>query len=161
VAAIKCFFVYLISFKTSPNISKSFDGKLGKEGFKRFIFLLNCYIYSFFALLRFPFFPSSFCYPCCPPMHRAARFRHKDRQLRHLPNTVLFIYIYTLKPQYNKPFYNKIPAIKNLISSPSVVNSKVKIPSNNKIPAIKNKIFGPFRSVIQRFPCIYIDYNPF
>jgi nitrate reductase beta subunit len=31
----------------------------------------------------------------------------------------------TLKPQYNNPFYNKIPAIKNLISNPSVVHSIV------------------------------------
>ena len=61
---------------------------------------------------------------------------------------------YTLKPQYNDPFYNKIPAIKNLISSPFVVNSIAKSPSNNKIPDIKNKIFGPFRFVILRFPCI-------
>jgi hypothetical protein len=60
---------------------------------------------------------------------------------------------YTLKPQYNNPFNNKIPAIKNLISSPSVVNSIVKSPSNNKISAIKNKIFGPFKFVILRFPC--------
>jgi hypothetical protein len=38
----------------------------------------------------------------------------------------------TLKPQYNDPFYNKIPAIKNLISSPSVVNSIVKAPAITK-----------------------------
>jgi hypothetical protein len=62
----------------------------------------------------------------------------------------------TLKPQYNGPLYNKIPAIKNLISSPSVVNLIVKRPSNNKIPALKNKIFGPFRIVILRFPCSHL-----
>jgi hypothetical protein len=61
--------------------------------------------------------------------------------------------VYTLKPQYNDPFNNKIPAIKNSVSGPSVVNFIVKGPSNNKIPAIKNKIFGPFRFVILRFPC--------
>jgi hypothetical protein len=64
---------------------------------------------------------------------------------------------HTLKPQYNDPFYNKIPAKKNLISSPSVVNSIVKSPTNNKIPAIKYKIFGPFRFVILRYPCITIS----
>jgi hypothetical protein len=40
----------------------------------------------------------------------------------------------TLKPLYNVPFNNKIPAIKNLISSPSVVNSIVRSPMNNEIP---------------------------
>jgi hypothetical protein len=59
----------------------------------------------------------------------------------------------TLKPRYNNPFYNKILAIKNLISSPSVVNLRVQIPCNNKIPAIKNKTSGPFRFVIPRFLC--------
>ena len=43
----------------------------------------------------------------------------------------------TLKPRYNDPFYYKIPAIKNLISRPSVVQFSC----NKKIPAIKNKTF--------------------
>ena len=60
----------------------------------------------------------------------------------------------TLKPQYNDPFNNKIPAIKNLILSPSVVNFIVKRPSNNKIRVIKDKIFGPFRFVKPRFAFI-------
>jgi hypothetical protein len=63
------------------------------------------------------------------------------------------VFACTLKPQYNDPFNNKVPAIKNLIVNPFVVNSIVKSPSTNKIPAIKNKIFGPFRFVILRFPC--------
>jgi hypothetical protein len=63
----------------------------------------------------------------------------------------------TLKPEYNDPFNNKISAIKNIISSPSVVNSIVKIPSNNEIPAVKNKVFGPFRFIILRFPCMTSD----
>jgi hypothetical protein len=40
--------------------------------------------------------------------------------------------ITTLEPRYNYPFNYKILAIKNLISSPSVVDCLVKIPSNNK-----------------------------
>jgi hypothetical protein len=60
---------------------------------------------------------------------------------------------YTPKPQYNDPFNNKFPAIKNLVPGTSVVNFIVKSPSNNEISAIKNKIFGPFRFVILRFPC--------
>jgi len=64
------------------------------------------------------------------------------------------LYHTTLKPRYNDPFYNKILSIKNLISSPSVVNLIVQIPCNNKIPAIKNKTFGLFRFVIPSFFCI-------
>jgi hypothetical protein len=37
------------------------------------------------------------------------------------------LYIYTLKPRYNDPFNNKIPAIKELICSPSVVNSMIPV----------------------------------
>jgi hypothetical protein len=58
------------------------------------------------------------------------------------------LFRFTLKPWYNDPLNNKIPAIKNMISSPSI-----KKPTNNKTPAIKNKIFGPFRYVKPRFPC--------
>jgi hypothetical protein len=66
----------------------------------------------------------------------------------------------TLKPQYDDPFNNKILAIKNLISNPSVINIIVKSPSNNKAPAIKNKIFGPFRFVKPRFPCSVLVRQP-
>jgi hypothetical protein len=69
------------------------------------------------------------------------------------------IIIDTLKPRYNDPFNNEIPAIKNLILSPSVVNFIVKSPCNNKTPTIKNKIFGPFRFVILRFLCIWIQHK--
>jgi hypothetical protein len=58
-----------------------------------------------------------------------------------------------LKFWYNDPFNNEIPAIKNLILNPFVVNFIVKSHCNNKTPAIKNKIFGPFRFVIPRFLC--------
>jgi hypothetical protein len=61
--------------------------------------------------------------------------------------------LYTLKPRYNDPFNKKILAIKNLISSSSVVNFIVKSPCNNKTPAIKNKFIDPFRFVIPRFLC--------
>jgi hypothetical protein len=61
---------------------------------------------------------------------------------------------HTQEPRYNDPLNNKIPAIKDIISSPSVVNSIIRIPTNNKTPAINNKIFGPFRFVKPRFPCI-------
>jgi hypothetical protein len=44
----------------------------------------------------------------------------------------------------------KIPAIKNLIFSPFVVNFIVKIPCNNKTPVIKNKIIG---FIVPRFLC--------
>jgi hypothetical protein len=57
----------------------------------------------------------------------------------------------TLKPHYNDPFNNKIPAIKNIILTPTLINFLVKKPCNNKIPAIKKKIFGPFRFVKPRF----------
>jgi hypothetical protein len=57
------------------------------------------------------------------------------------------LYLVTLKPQYNDPFNNKIPAIKNLISSLFVVNFIVKSTSNNKTSAIKHKIFHPFRFI--------------
>jgi hypothetical protein len=40
------------------------------------------------------------------------------------------LYLVTLKPQYNDPFNNKISAIKNLISSPFVVNFIVTRTSN-------------------------------
>jgi hypothetical protein len=52
-----------------------------------------------------------------------------------------------LKPRNNKPFYNEIPGIKNLILSPSINNIMIKSLCNNKTPTIKNKIFGPFRFV--------------
>jgi hypothetical protein len=64
------------------------------------------------------------------------------------------LYLVTLKPQYDDPINNKIPAKKNLISSPFVVNSIVKSTSNNKTPAIKHKIVCPFRFIKRRFPCI-------
>jgi hypothetical protein len=62
----------------------------------------------------------------------------------------------TLKPRYNDTCSNKIPTIKKLFSSPSVVNLIVKSPCNNKTPAIKNTIFCPFRFVKPRFQCGWI-----
>jgi hypothetical protein len=65
----------------------------------------------------------------------------------------------TGKPQNNDPCYNKIPAIKNFISSPSVVNFIAKIPCYNKNPVIKNKISSPFRFVKARFQCSSLFYG--
>jgi hypothetical protein len=76
--------------------------------------------------------------------------------LKALEGSLVIPNQHTLKPRYNEPFYNEIPAIKNLISSPSVVDLIVKSPSNNKTPAIKNRIFVPFRFVIPRFPCMSV-----
>ena len=67
------------------------------------------------------------------------------------------LYLVTLKPQYNDPINNQIPAIKNFISSPFVINSIVKSTSNNETPAMKHKIFHPFRFIKPRFPCITSD----
>jgi hypothetical protein len=57
----------------------------------------------------------------------------------------------TGKHKNSDPFYNKIPAIKNFLLSPTVGNFIVKITCYNKNPAIKNKIFGPFKFVKARF----------
>jgi hypothetical protein len=56
-----------------------------------------------------------------------------------------------LKPRNNDPFNNEIPAIKNMVLSPYVVDFIIKSPCNNKTPAIKKKIFSPFRFVKPRF----------
>jgi hypothetical protein len=67
--------------------------------------------------------------------------------------SISLLFSNTLKPRYNDPFNNKIPAIKNLVLNPSIVNYILNKKCNNKTPVIKNKIFGPFRFVKARFLC--------
>jgi hypothetical protein len=74
-------------------------------------------------------------------------------QMMHEKCDMQLSFRFTLEPRYNDPFNNKIPAIKNIISSLSVVKSIVEKTTNNKTPALKNKILGPFRFVKLRFPC--------
>ena len=71
----------------------------------------------------------------------------------------MMLQLYTGKLPNNDPFNNEIPAIKNFLFSPSVVNFIVKKPCNNKNPALRNKIFGPFRFVKARFQCNHREKN--
>jgi hypothetical protein len=60
----------------------------------------------------------------------------------------------TLKLQYNVPYNNEIPGIKNLILRPFRKKT-----CNKKTFAIKNKIFNPFRFVKPRFLCNDKSYS--
>ena len=66
----------------------------------------------------------------------------------------------TPKPCYNDPFNNKIPAIKILTLSTSVVNFILKPPWNNKTPAIKKKSWVSPDSINRGFSvCIPLETN--
>ena len=63
--------------------------------------------------------------------------------------------MYTVKPRYKEPLYNKNLYITKWFQSLFIVNSLLKMFCNNKNLSLKNKFSSPFRIVKAGFDCTY------